>query len=137
MRLTDKFKSFFNNQNGYTALEGLVAILIVAALGLAGTFSFRKMENNKNDIKFKANIESVYYSLEYFHTQNGYYPETLKSDQMPWLNPESLKRGDQTVSQDNQDYKYSPSGCDQSKCQSYELTIKLDDGSTITKKSKN
>ena len=57
---------------GYTAFEGMVAILIVAILGLAGTFTFRKIESNKMDIRYQDNIESVYYSLEYFYQMNGH-----------------------------------------------------------------
>lgn len=132
-----QFKLFLNNENGYTTAEGLVAILIVVTLGLSGSFTFRKIEQNKNDIKFKANIESTYYGLEYFYQLNKYYPEELKADSMPWLNPESLKRDDKTVSRDNKDYQYQPENCTDAKCTSYQLTIKLKDGSTITKKSKN
>lgn len=135
--MLSRINKFIKNQNGYTAFEGLVAILIIGALGLAGTFTFRKLENNKNDIKFKANVESVYYSLEYFHDKNGYYPEQIKADEMPWLNPESLKRDDSSAGKDNEDFKYSPENCEQNKCTSYQLSIKLKDGSTITKKSKN
>ena len=60
-----KLKSFIKSEDGYTTAEGLVAILIVAALGLSGAFTFRKIEQNKNDIKLKTNIESTYYGLEY------------------------------------------------------------------------
>ena len=133
----EKLKSFIKSENGYTTAEGLVAILIVAALGLSGAFTFRKIEQNKNDIKLKTNIESTYYGLEYFHTLNKYYPEELKADSMLWLNPESLKREDKLASKDNADYKYQPEGCKDAKCTSYQLSIKLKDGSTITKKSKN
>jgi hypothetical protein len=37
-----KLKSFIKSEDGYTTAEGLVAILIVAALGLSGAFTFRK-----------------------------------------------------------------------------------------------
>lgn len=114
-----------------------MAILIVAALGLAGTFTFRKIENNKMDIRYQDNIESTYYSLEYFKSQKGYYPESLDSSQFPWANPESLKRDGKQAASDNEDFKYSPSGCQDAKCNSYELSIKLKSGSTITKKAKN
>lgn len=122
---------------GYTAFEGMVAILIVAILGLAGTFTFRKIESNKMDIRYQDNIESVYYSLEYFHQINSHYPDKLKSDIFPWMNPESLKRDGVQAAQNNEEFKYLPSKCEESKCGSYELSIKLKGGTVITKKSKN
>jgi hypothetical protein len=129
-------KLLSSTDKGYTAFEGIVAILIIAVLGLAGAFTLRKIDNNKADIRYQNNIESLYYSLEYFHETNGHYPDRLETSIFPWMNPENLKRDGVQISPDNQDFKYLTSNCSESKCGSYEISIKLKSGTIITKKSK-
>jgi hypothetical protein len=81
----------------------------------------------------------MYYGLEeVFYPTNGYYPQTISTDNLKsvdpalFTDPSGIKIGDYGSA-----YSYMPTNCADSKCKSYSLTAKLDNESDYTKTSRN
>jgi len=128
-----------NRNNGYTVIE---LILVIAILLVAGILFF--IQNNDirmvaKDDEMKTAINSMYYGLEeVFYPQNGYYPQTISSDNLKsvdpalFTDPNGVKLGDSGSA-----YKYTATNCSDNKCKSYTLRADLNNEADYIKKSKN
>jgi len=66
-------------QKGFTLMEILVAISIIAILTAAGIVSFSGINQRSRDARRKSDIEQVRSALEMYRTTNGYYPDVSAS----------------------------------------------------------
>lgn len=63
-------------KKGYTLVELMVAISIIALLFAAGVASYTKASQRSRDAKRKADIEQLRSALEMYRTDNSSYPST-------------------------------------------------------------
>lgn len=59
---------------GFTLMELLIAISIVAILMAIGIVSYGTINKQSRDAKRKSDIEQIRSALEMYRTDNGYYP---------------------------------------------------------------
>lgn len=64
----------FNDRRGFTLMEILVAISIIAILTAIGIVSYGSVNRRSRDTKRKSDTEQVRSALEMYRTDNGYYP---------------------------------------------------------------
>lgn len=94
-----------------------------------------------SDVERKTDINHIYQKLEEHYNEYGEYPTVdeivLNSEEnLPGIDAEAL------IDPNNKrlqlgDYMYSPTGCTAIGCAKYELSAKLDDGTTYVKTSLN
>jgi len=116
------------HSKGFTVIELIVVIVIVS---VTATLLFIQKNNLKaiqRDGDRKIAINAMYYNLEeVFFEKNGYYPSTIDSKTLRAMDPElftdpySVKLGEQ-----DSDYRYEPTGCDNTKCTGYSLRSTLE-----------
>lgn len=69
-----------NKQNkGFTLIELMVVILIIAVLGAMGMVAYGQANKSARDGKRKADIESIRQALILYRTENGCYPASHNS----------------------------------------------------------
>lgn len=117
----------------FFALLGILAGLL--------TSNFQGAQTKASDTERKSDINSIYQKLEEHYNEWGEYPtedELVQEydEQLPGIDPEALVDPNGKNIQDG-DYKYSPTSCSATGCMLYELSAKLEDGSTYTKISLN
>lgn len=81
---------------GFTLIELMVAISIVAILATIGIVSYSKVQSTARDAKRKQDLRSISVALELYRQKNGYYPATggdwagSRTDSsktpQPWIN---------------------------------------------------
>lgn len=113
---------------GFTVIELVVIIIII---GATATLLFMQKNNfgaARRDADRKIAINAMYYNLEeVFFEKNSYYPSTIDSktlramDPALFTDPHGVKLGDK-----NSDYRYEPTGCDNTKCTGYSLRASLE-----------
>ena len=116
------------HSKGFTVIELIVVIVIV---GVTATLLFIQKNNLaaiQRDDDRKIAINAMYYNLEeVFFEKNGYYPSTIDSKTLRAMDPElftdpyGIKLGEQ-----DSDYRYEPTGCDNTKCTGYSLRSPLE-----------
>jgi hypothetical protein len=115
------------NQSGFTALELIVAfVVVIAAAGLVW-WQRQELVGYHQDLDRKSAINSVYYYLEEVHyPANDAYPTEVNSDTIRGVNPDMLKDPmGLAFGEPNSDYQYEPHGCIKDKCQGYSLRATL------------
>ncbi|EDK72286.1 hypothetical protein TM7_0595 [candidate division TM7 genomosp. GTL1] len=115
-------------QRGFTVIELLVAVVFVL-LG-ATVFMIQKndIETGNRDAQRKTAINAMYYSLEkVYFKQFGYYPQRLDDSALASVDPALLKDPNGVkVGNQQSDYRYEPSTCENGKCRSYTLRADLE-----------
>jgi type II secretory pathway pseudopilin PulG len=116
------------HSKGFTVIELIVIIIIV---GVTTTLLFMQKSNfdaAKRDAERKIAINAMYYNLEeVFFEKNSYYPSTIDSktlramDPALFTDPNGIKLGEQ-----DSNYRYEPTGCDNTKCTGYSLRSSLE-----------
>lgn len=116
------------HSKGFTVIELIVIIIIV---GVTATLLFVQKNNfdaAKRDAERKISINAMYYNLEeVFFEKNGYYPSTIDSktlramDPTLFTDPEGVKLGEA-----DSNYRYEPTGCDNTKCSGYSLRSSME-----------
>jgi len=66
-------------QKGYTFIEILVVITIIAVLTAIGVVNFRVANKKSRDGKRKSDLEQIRAALELYRTDEGEYPANLSS----------------------------------------------------------
>lgn len=61
-------------RRAFTLIELLVVISIVGLLLTAGLVSYRTVSQRSRDAKRKSDIEQIRSALEFFRSENGFYP---------------------------------------------------------------
>ena len=114
-------------QSGFTIIELMVAIVVVATIAMVAVVNVRTLRAQDRDATKKRDINAVYYQLESFHETNGYYPQIVSTKTLKGLDPATLVDSNQrTINQDGGSYTYAATGCKESKCTSYTLTAELE-----------
>lgn len=104
---------------GFTLIELMVVISIIAILVTAGAVIYSKILSNSRDAKRKSDLETAKSALVLYRTDNGYYPSTLDWTTMSpinnYLSVTSMTgpRGDA--------YTYTPSGCVSAQCKTFSI----------------
>lgn len=84
-----KLLSLHKSLRGFTLIELMVAISIVAILSTIGIVSFSKTQEVARDSRRKSDLRSIAIALELYRQKNGYYPKTdwvySNSASIPWL----------------------------------------------------
>ena len=63
-------------KRGFTMIEILVAVTIMAVLAAIGFTAYGKINKRSRDSKRKADIEQIRSALEMYRSDYGYYPNT-------------------------------------------------------------
>lgn len=63
-------------RKGFTLIEVLVAVTIVAILISIGVVSYSSVNKRSRDAKRKGDVEQLRSALEMYRADNGYYPNT-------------------------------------------------------------
>lgn len=63
-------------RRGFTLIEVLVAVTIVAVLVSIGVVSYGSVNKRSRDAKRKGDVEQLRSALEMYRADNGYYPNT-------------------------------------------------------------
>lgn len=61
---------------GFTLLELLVTVTIIAVLTVIGVVSFAQVNKRSRDVKRKSDLEQIRSALEMYRSDNGAYPST-------------------------------------------------------------
>lgn len=130
-----------NRRLGFTAIEIIVAIVVLMSIG--GLFLFQKnhFQAAARDDRRKADINTIYHNLEkvYFKDEKS-YPQELNETALPAIQPDTFKDPNGILVNSSRqsevpglpaeqsDYHYNPKDCDLEKkqCKSYELRAKLE-----------
>lgn len=81
---------------GFTFVELLVVVTIIAVLSSVAIVSFQSTNRNSRDAKRKADLEQVRAALELYRAENGVYPDdvsfgsTITDGTNTYLNPVPL-----------------------------------------------
>ena len=124
---------------GFTVIEIIFVALIAA---FASTIFFIQKNNIEvaatNNAK-KSDINSIYYSLEeVFYVANGYYPQTVTSENLKSVDPDAFKDPNgEAINTSDGDYSYTPLDCNDNKCKKYELKAILENEDDFIKSSRN
>ena len=130
-------KSSINTQ-GFTVIELLVFIFILAVLSVVGISNVRSLRAQNRDTTQKTDINAVYHQLESFYEKNGYYPEGIDAKTLTGIDPESLKDNqNKTINEIGSLYSYKPGTCAEGKCKKFELTAQLEREALYVKQSLN
>ena len=70
------------NKSGFTLVELLVAIAIIGTLITISMISYNKISANSRDNRRITDIISIQQSLELYHRDEGFYPNTLTPGQV-------------------------------------------------------
>jgi len=75
-------------RQGFTLIEILIAVSIIAILSIIGIVSYQQINKRSRDTKRMSDLEQVRSALEMYKTDNGVYPGTSNSaDNFETLSP--------------------------------------------------
>lgn len=124
------------NQEGFTVIELLVAILVLVVIAAVAVANIRGLRADNRDEVRKSDINAIYYQLEAFHERNNYYPKSVSEETLKGIDPDSLTDTNGIVISDSaSEYSYAPKDCKKDKCETYELSTELEREATYTKLS--
>ena len=70
----------YRKSKGFSLIELLVVITIIAILIAAGTVSYTKAQQKGRDARRKTDLKTIQQALEQYFEQNGYYPPSNTYD---------------------------------------------------------
>lgn len=115
------------NSRGFTIIELMVCIVVIAAISVLAITNLRSIRADRRDEVKKTDINAVFFQLESFHQTNGYYPKIADAAALKGIDPESLTDASgKKISEAESLYSYTPTGCVESKCKGYELRTDLE-----------
>lgn len=125
--------------NGFTVIE---LIFISALLAIASVFFFVQKDNLKTaarDDTKKIAINAIYYGLEeIFYPANGYYPQSISSENLKSVDPDLFTDpGGEDINTADSAYSYKPTNCNDNKCKGYTLKSTLENEDDYVKTNKN
>jgi len=125
--------------SGFTVIEIIVVIVFLGAATWLLLMQKGNLQASQRDQTRKTAINAMYYNLEeVFYEKNGYYPATIDSktlramDPDLFTDPDGAKLGDQDAN-----YRYESSNCDNDKCKSYKLSSTMEREATYEKTNRN
>ncbi len=129
-----------NTKKGFTVLELILCIVFVGIFVVLFFLQKVNVDAMERDEQRKVAINAMYYALEegYF-ADNGYYPETIDSEEvLPWIDPNLFTdpMGFPLWTEDS-NYTYESSDCEEEKCKAYVLRSVMEKEETYTKSNRN
>jgi Tfp pilus assembly protein PilE len=125
--------------NGYTVVELTLMVVVLLVAGILFFIQKNNIQVAAKDNEMKTAINSMYYGLEeVFYPQNGYYPQTISSDNLKSVDPALFTDpNDVKLGSSGSAYTYTATNCNDNKCKSYSLKADLINEADYVKKSKN
>lgn len=144
------------NKKGFTIIELLIVIVIIAILATIGVVAYGQVQKNARDSKRKSDISSLHTGIEAYSVTAQQYPTLAElNDNAAGGFRETNLKGipsdtftDPKASNDQvagspaanvYSYEVGPAGCDNTAtiCDSYTLTATLESGGTEVKTNTN
>lgn len=124
-------------QTGFTVIEIIVAILVLAGAGLIFWVQKQDLSAQHRDIERKTAINAIYYNLEeVVYPSLGGYPAKLDVAQLKAMDPKLLEDSNGVkINQPDSQYSYEPSSCNGQICQHYVLSARLEKEAEFKKPS--
>lgn len=142
MRKSRGFTTFMSTERGFTLVELLVVITIIAVLSAIAIVSYSNVLKTSRDSKRMSDLKIIQSALEEYHADQIYYPMIAVSCtdgfftvNCPLKNPGGTRTylnnvpTDPLTSNDQYNYQQKPTGCDNStatKCTGYCIFANLE-----------
>ena len=84
------FKSIKKAQQGFTIIELLIVIAIIAILAGLVLNNFQGAQAKARDTQRVTDLNNIHSKLEEYHNENGAYPNTFTSATFPGIDAQSL-----------------------------------------------
>jgi len=91
------FKTLKKAQRGFTIIELLIVIAIIAILAGLVLNNFQGAQAKARDTQRVTDINNVHSKLEEYYNENGAYPSTIVAADLPGIDAESLNDPDGTA----------------------------------------
>jgi prepilin-type N-terminal cleavage/methylation domain-containing protein len=126
-------------QRGFTVIELLVVIVVLAAVGWLFWQQKNQVESAARDDTRRTAINAMYYNLEdVFYTKNKYYPKTISDKNLTAMDKALFKDPDgAALGTSESDYRYEPTGCSGDKCEGYTIRALMENEADFVKTSRN
>ena len=129
-----------NKKNGFTVIEIILCIAFVAIFVVLFFLQKVNTEAMARDEQRKSAINAMYYALEEgYYVENEGYPENIESaETLRWIEPDLFT--DPTglaLWQEDSNYTYESSDCENGKCKSYTLRAKMEKEADYVKTSRH
>lgn len=129
-----------HRSQGFTVIELLVVIVILALAGWLFFSEKSKVDAAQRDTSRKIAINAMYYNLEeVFYEKNNYYPTAIDSKTLRAMDPELFT--DPTGAKMNTagaNYRYDGTGCTtEGKCTGYTLRSSMEREADFVKTNRN
>ena len=129
-----------NKKNGFTVLELILCIVFVGIFVVLFFMQKVNTEAMSRDEQRKTAINAMYYALEEgYYVENGAYPENIEeAETLRWIEPNLFTDPNGLAMwQEDSDYSYESSECEDGKCKSYTLRSKMEKEAEYVKTSRN
>lgn len=125
--------------HGFTVIE---LILVISIFSFASVLFFVQKNNLSivnQDSQRKISINAIFYSLEeVYYPANGYYPQTVSSDNLKSVDPNLFTDPNgKSINTIGSNYSYKPLNCVNNKCKGYELRATLAKEADYVKSNRN
>ena len=81
--------TYHSRQSGFTAIELIVAAVVLTLAGFLVFMQINKLEIANKDSQRKVAVNAMYYALEeVYYKEHKSYPASLSSDTLPSVDPE-------------------------------------------------
>ena len=129
-----------NKKNGFTVIEIILCIAFVAIFVVLFFLQKINTEAMARDEQRKSAINAMYYALEEgYYVENEGYPENIENaETLRWIEPDLFT--DPTglaLWQEDSNYTYESSDCEDGKCKSYTLRAKMEKEADYIKTSRH
>ncbi len=84
------FKTLKKAQDGFTIIELLIVIAIIAVLAGLVLNNFQGAQAKARDTQRLTDINNIHSKLEEFYNEKGFYPDTFEADDFPGIDEDSL-----------------------------------------------
>lgn len=127
------------NQRGFTVVELLALILLLAVVAAVFWTQKSAIETSTRDDARKTSINAMYYGLEeVFYKTNSHYPKTLTPSTLPSVDPNLFNDPNGVgIGKSDSDFRYEGKECTNDECQSYTLRTTLEGEADYIKQSRN
>lgn len=146
--------SLKNRSKGFTIVELLIVIVVIAILATLVIVTFTGIQQKARDSQRQTDINAIDSHLEAYYATNGKYPlltdlnsGTFRSSYMRGLDAQALVSpkgatitgSDSSGTQEAYGYVPTPTGCDNTTtdCTGFKLTAQLEASSTVYTKTSN
>lgn len=86
--------SLKKSRSGFTIVELLIVIAVIGILALLVVTTYSGIQAKARNAKRESDIKALQTQLEFFFSQNGYYPSLTDMNNQSWLDT-NMKRLDQ------------------------------------------